>query len=49
MQEKVHECTANEKNALKVIQRSCTQELEEIIKSKKSDIIWLAYYQGQIF
>ena len=49
MQEKVNECTANEKNALKVIQRSCTQEFEEIIKSKKSDIIWLAYYQGQIF
>ena len=25
------------------------QEFEEIIKNKKSDIIWLAYYQGQIF
>ena len=32
------------KNAVKVI-----QEFEEIIKSKKSDIIWSAYYQGQIF
>ena len=25
------------------------EEFEEIIKLKKSDIIWLAYYQGQIF
>ena len=25
------------------------QEFEEIIKNKKRDIIWLAYYQGQIF
>ena len=40
MQEKVNKCTANEEDAVKV---------EEIIKNKKSDIIWLAYYQGQIF
>ena len=24
-------------------------EFEEIIKNKKSDIVWLAYYQGKIF
>ena len=40
MQEKVNKCTANEEDAVKI---------EEIIKNKKSDIIWLAYYQGQIF
>ena len=43
MQEKVSECTANE-DALKVI-----QEFEDIIKNKKSDIVWLAYYQHQIY
>ena len=35
---------SNEEDAVKVI-----QEFEEIIKNKKSNIIWLAYYQGQIF
>ena len=44
MKEKVDNCTANEEDAVKVI-----EEFEEIIKNKKSDIIWLAYYQGQIF
>ena len=44
IQEKVNKCATNEKNAVKVI-----QEFKEIIKSKKGDIIWLAYYQGQIF
>ena len=43
MQQKVNVCITNE-DALKVI-----QELEQIIKNKKSDIVWLAYYQGQIF
>ena len=38
MQEKVNECTTNEIDAVKVI-----QEFEEIIKSTKSNIIWLAY------
>ena len=38
MKEKVNECTTNETNAVKVI-----QEFEEIIKSKKSNIIWLAH------
>ena len=44
MQEKVNNCTVNKEDAVKVI-----QEFEDIIKNKKSDIIWLAYYQGQIF
>ena len=43
MQEKVDECTTNE-DAVKAIQES-----KQIIKNKKSDIVWLAYYQGQIF
>ena len=43
-QEKGNNCTVNEEDAVKVI-----QEFEEIIKNKKCDIIWLAYYQGQIF
>ena len=38
MQEKVNNCTSNGKDAAKVI-----QEFEEIIKNKKSNIIWLAY------
>ena len=25
------------------------QEFEEIIKNKKSDIVWVAYYRGKIF
>ena len=44
MKEKVDNCTANEEDAAKVI-----QEFKEIIKNKKSGIIWLAYYQGQIY
>ena len=44
MNDKVDNCTPNEEDAVKVI-----QEFEEIIKNKKSDIIWLAYYQGIIF
>ena len=36
-------CTTNE-DAIKAI-----QEFEQIIKNKKSDNVWLAYYQGQIF
>ena len=36
-------CTKNE-DAIKAI-----QEFEQIIKNKKSDNVWLAYYQGQIF
>ena len=44
MQANIDNCTANEEDSVKVI-----QEFEEIIKNKKSDIIWLAYYQGVIF
>ena len=44
MQEKVNNCTATEEDAVKAI-----QEFKEIIKNTKIDIIWLAYYQGQIF
>ena len=44
MKEKVDNCTANEEDAAKVI-----REFKEIIKNKKSGIIWLAYYQGQIY
>ena len=43
MQEKVSGCRTNE-DAVKTI-----QELKQIIQNKKSDILWLAYYQGQIF
>ena len=41
---KISNCTANKEDAVKVI-----QEFEDIIKNKTSDIIWLAYYQSQIF
>ena len=43
MQEKVNGCGTNE-DAVKTI-----QEFEQIIQNRKSDIVWLAYYQGQIF
>ena len=44
LHEKAESCTAKEEDAAKVI-----QEFEQIIKNKKSDIVWLAYYQGKIF
>ena len=37
-------CTETEKDSAQVI-----PEFEEIIKNKKSDIVWLAYYQGKVF
>ena len=43
MQEKVNNAMTRE-DAEKVV-----QEFEQIIKNKKSDIIWLIYHQGQIF
>ena len=43
MPDKVNGCKTNE-DAVKTI-----QEFEQIIQNKKSDIVWLAYYQGQIF
>ena len=43
MQEKVNNVTTSQ-NAAKVV-----QEFEQIIKNKKSDIIWLTCHQGKIF
>ena len=43
MQDKVNGCKTIE-DAVKAI-----QIFEQIIQNKKSDIVWLAYYQGQIF
>ena len=43
MQDKVNGCISNE-DAIKVI-----QDFEQMIQNKKSDIVWLAYYQGQVF
>ena len=43
IQDKFDGCISNE-DAIKVI-----QDLEEIIPNKKSNIVWLAYYRGQIF
>ena len=43
MQDRVNKCITNE-DAVKAV-----QEFEQIIQNKKSDIVWLAYYQGQIF
>ena len=43
IQEKAKNCTSEEDPA-KVI-----QEFEGIIKNKKGDIVWLAYYQGKMF
>ena len=40
---KTSTCKTNE-DAIQVI-----QEFEQIIQSKKYDIVWLAYYQGQVF
>ena len=36
--------TANEEDAVKVI-----REFGKIIRNKKSNMVWLAYYQGKIF
>ena len=43
MQDKINKRITNE-HAVKAI-----QEFEQIIQNKKSYIVWLAYYQGQIF
>ena len=42
-QGKVDRCRTNE-DTVKAVQK-----FEQIIQNKKSDIVWLAYYQGQIF
>ena len=44
IEEMANNCTESEEDAAKVI-----YEFEEIIKNKKSDIVWLAYHQGKIF
>ena len=43
MQDKVNRCTSCE-DAIKVI-----QDFKQIIQNKKNEIVWLVYYQGQIF
>ena len=40
----VNNCIESKENAGNVFYK-----FEEIIKNKKSDIVWLAYYQGKIF
>ena len=44
IEEMTNNCTESKEDAAKVI-----HEFEEIIKNRKSDIVWLAYYQGKIF
>ena len=44
IEEMANNCTESAEDAAKVI-----HEFEEIIKNKKSDIVWLAYHQGKIF
>ena len=44
IEEMAKNCMENQEDAAKII-----HEFEEIIKNKKSDIVWLAYYQGKIF
>ena len=44
IEEMANNCMESQEDAAKVI-----HEFEEIIKNKKSDIVWLAYYQGKIF
>ena len=43
MQDKVNGCITSQ-DVVKAI-----QEFEQIIENKKIDIVWLAYYQVQIF
>ena len=42
--EMVKNCTESKEDAAKAI-----HDFEEVIKNKKSDIVWLAYHQGKIF
>ena len=43
MQERINDYITNE-DTVKAV-----QEFEQIIQNKKSDIVWLAYHQGQMF
>ena len=42
--EMTNNCMGSEKDAAKIIRK-----FDEVIKNKKIDIVWLAYYQGNIF
>ena len=44
IEEMANNRTESEEDAVKVIHK-----FEEVIKNKKSDIVWLAYHQGKIF
>ena len=44
IEEMANNCMESEKDPAKIIHK-----FEEIIKNKKSDIVWLAYYQGKMF
>ena len=44
IEEMVNNCTESEEDAANVI-----HEFEEIIENKKSNIVWLTYYQDKIF
>ena len=44
IEEMANNCMEREEGAAKV-----SHKFEEIIKNKKSDIVWLTYYQGKIF
>ena len=44
IQQRAENCTANKEDAAKFIQK-----FGEIIRNKKRCVVWLAYYQGEIF
>ena len=44
IEEMTNNCMESEKDAAKSIRK-----FDEVIKNKKIDIVWLAYYQGNIF
>ena len=44
IEEMTNNCMESEKDAAKIIRK-----FDEVIKNKKIDIVWLAYYQGNIF
>ena len=44
IEEMTNNCMESEKDAAKIIRK-----FDEVIKNKKTDIVWLAYYQGNIF
>ena len=59
LEDSIANCKKNENTDIEEMRKSCTEseedaakvihEFEEIIKNKKSDIVWLAYHQGKIF